>query len=91
LEEVFHGDFLGESACFWEVWSECSTLCKLEYDVEVVDCLVYVEEPDDIGTFEFFIDLYFWVEGTFVVLVLEYFIFIDHFDCHLCLGVFLNA
>ena len=91
LEQVFHGHFLGEPACLWEVGSECPTLCKLEHDVEVVDSLVYIEEPDDVGALQLFIDLYFWVEGAFIVLVLEYFIFIDDFHCDLSLGVFLDA
>ena len=47
-------------------------------------------EFDNVGTLKFFVDLNFWIEGIFVVLVFKNFVFVDNFDSNLSLCFFLD-
>ena len=71
--------------------AESSTLSQLEDNIEVVDSFVNIEESDDVGTLELFVDLDFGVEGTLVVFILKNFILVDNLDCHFGLSLLLNA
>ena len=50
-----------------------------------------IKKSDNVRTLEFLIDLNLRVEGVFVVLILENFVFVDNFDRHLGLSFLLNS
>lgn len=91
LEEEFHGDLFCESARLEEVGSQSSTLGQFEDNVEIIDSFVHVEELDNIGAFQLFVDLNFRVEGILVVFVFENLVFVDDLHSDLRLGLLLNS
>ena len=91
LEEEFHGDLFCESARFEEVGSQGSALGQFQDNVEIVDSFVHVEELDNVGAFQLFVDLNFRVEGILVVFVFENLVFVDDLHSYLRLGLLLNS
>lgn len=91
LNKAFESLFFLKTARFEKRGPQISPFSQLKDDVEVVQCFMNIIEPDDIGAFQLFVDLYLCVEGIFGVLVLHDFIFAKDFDCDFFFGVLFNA
>jgi len=90
LDQVLHGLLLFEFALFEDL-SQGASLRQLQHYVEIVDGLVHIVKPDDVGAFEFFVDLYFGIEGSLGIFVLVDFGFGDYLDRNFLLGFLIKT
>jgi hypothetical protein len=92
LYQILHNFFLLEPAfVHFQHFSKSTTLGKFKYNIEIVNGFVNIIKPDNVWTFELLIDLNFRIEGSFSILILHDFSFVDDFNSYLFFGFFINS